>query len=550
MTGTDPAQSPTSSSDFFLTEDKAAPDEQVASVSVNNDTSPPERIETNGDLSRGEIISIVIALVFSFALVGLDQNIIATAVPAITDDFQTIEDIGWYNSVYRLTSSSFQPLFGKTYSLFPPRRVHLASLFFFGGGILLSALAPTSAVFIVGRALIGVSAAGVISGAFSIITHSFPLCKRPLYAGLGGGTEAIAGAVAPLLGGVLTDHLSWRWCFYIQLPFVLLTFVAVCACSKMPKPESRPLREKVSSLDFLGTTTFVSAITSLLLATQFGAGKYAWSNWRVILLFVLFAALLIVFFYIQHRRQEQAILPPRITISRNILFGVLFSSANNGALSIIEYYMPLYFQNARGMTATMSGINLLPIVVGLIVSVILSGYLTLIVGYYNPFMLATSILTPIANGLLTTLTQTTQIWKILVFQGLLGIGTGIGFQGPQVAVQTVLSKNDTSVGIGVIQFAQGIGPAIFIAVSQSIFLARFKKELGLAGLTERAGDLIAKGISPSSLSLNDTDRRVVSAAYAESLTQTFYLPVALSSLTVVGALGMEWRSIKLNRPGE
>jgi MFS family permease len=209
--------------------------------------------------------------------------------------------------------------------------------------------------------------------------------------------------------------------------------------------------------------------------------------------------------------------------------------------------MPLYFQNSRGMTATMSGATLLPIVIGIIVSVILSGYLTSIVGYYNPFMLATSVMTPVANGLLTTLNRTTPIWKLVIFQGLLGVGAGVGFQGPQVAVQTVLSNKDTPVGIGIIQFAQGIGPAIFIAVSQSIFLTQFEKELRTSGLTDKITGLILHGTSPPSLSMDTQDKERVSAAYAQSLTRTFYLPVTLSCLSAIGASGMEWRSVKSDR---
>lgn len=168
-----------------------------------------------------------------------------------------------------------------------------------------------------------------------------------MYAGIGGGTEAVAGACAPLIGGVLTDHLSWRWCFYLQLPLVLLTLIAASFCTKMSKPERRPMREKLSRLDIVGTTIFVSAITCLLVATQLGAAKYAWSNWRVILLFILFGIMLIAFFYLQHYRQDRAILPPRITLRRNVLFGLLFSACNNGALSIIEYYVSHSFKKLR-----------------------------------------------------------------------------------------------------------------------------------------------------------------------------------------------------------
>jgi hypothetical protein len=212
--------------------------------------------------------------------------------------------------------------------------------------------------------------------------------------------------------------------------------------------------------------------------------------------------------------------------------------------------MPLYFQFSRGMSATMSGAALLPVVVGLVVSVILSGYLTSVVGYYNPSMLATSILTPVANGLLTTLTRTTPIWKIVIFQGILGVGAGVGFQGPQVAVQAILSNKDTPVGIGIIQFAQGIGPARFVAAGQSIFLSQLKQGVENSGLTDEITDSILRGSTLSGLSMGTQDQERVSDVYARSLTRTFYLSVILSCLSAIGASGMEWRSVKSNRSVE
>lgn len=172
------------------------------------------------------------------------------------------------------------------------------------------------------------------------ITLSFPLEKRSIYAGIGGGSEAVAGVCAPLLGGLLTDHLSWRWCFFVQLPFILLTFVLVATCCKQSQDvKSVPFREKVSRLDLFGTATFVPAITSLLMAVQYGGGKYGWSNWRVVLLFNIFAMLLAAFCYLQYRRQDRATLPPGIILRRTVLLGVWFSFCNNGALSVIEYYV-------------------------------------------------------------------------------------------------------------------------------------------------------------------------------------------------------------------
>lgn len=203
------------------------------------------------------------------------------------------------------------------------------------------------------------------------------------------------------------------------------------------------------------------------------------------------------------------------------------------------WQMPIYFQIVRGTTATMSGVMLLPIAVGLIVTVLLSGFVTSTIGYYSPTMILTSIMTPVAAGLLSTLSQYSKIWKVILFQGLLGFGTGIGFQGPQVAVQTVLSKQDAPIGIAIIQFAQGIGPAIFTAAAQSLFLAR------LAHSADKP-DILGPGAFPATNT--NSDNRLVDEdmvrSYDRSLTEVFYLPTALYCLSLVGALGMEKRSVK------
>ena len=155
--------------------------------------------------------AVVLAAAITLVLVGLDNTIVATAVPAITNHFRTIADIGWYASAYRLTGCSLQFMFGKMYSLFSVKTVFLVSVSIFEVGSLISATAPTSKAFIVGRAISGIGGAGIIQGIFTMVTQSTPVRKRSLYGGLGAGIEILASCAAPMLGGVLTDKLSWRW---------------------------------------------------------------------------------------------------------------------------------------------------------------------------------------------------------------------------------------------------------------------------------------------------------------------------------------------------
>lgn len=208
--------------------------------------------------------------------------------------------------------------------------------------------------------------------------------------------------------------------------------------------------------------------------------------------------------------------------------------------------MPTYFQTVKGLSASMSGVMVLPTAAGLVVSVPLAGYLTTLIGYYSPFMLVNSIMTPPATGLLTTLNAGSNIWTYMFYQTLLGFGTGIGFQGPQVAVQATFSDSDSQIGIAIIQLAQAIGPAICVAASQTIFtsklhsyLAQFASKLDVAELTSH-GLTIPEGLSP-------WEHTVVVSAYSHALNNSFYLPVALSCVTLIGALGVEWKSLKGTR---
>jgi hypothetical protein len=161
-----------------------------------------------------KLITVVIALCFAVFLVALDNTIVATAIPRITNDFHSLDDVGWYASSYLLTTCAFQLLFGKFYTFFSIKWVFLLAIGIFELGSLICGVAPNSVALILGRAIAGVGSAGIFSGGLIIIAYSVPLEKRPIYTGLIGAMYGIASVAGPLMGGAFTDHLTWRWCFY------------------------------------------------------------------------------------------------------------------------------------------------------------------------------------------------------------------------------------------------------------------------------------------------------------------------------------------------
>lgn len=264
--------------------------------------------------------------------------------------------------------------------------VFLTSLAIFELGSLLCTIAPTSHALVLGRAVAGLGCSGLLTGVFTIIARSFPLRRRPLVGGATGAVEELASVCAPLLGGVLTDRVSWRACFGINLPLGAVSGAIIFFFFENPRlnPESGlPIKEKLKKLDLPSTAIFVPSICCLLLALQWGGATYGWSDARIIVLLVTFVVSLTGFGWLQYRRQDNATLPPRILKQRSILAGAWFAGCCNASLGVVEYYMAIYFQAVRGYSATRSGLMLLPSIIGLCIACLFAGAATTAIGYYT-----------------------------------------------------------------------------------------------------------------------------------------------------------------------
>lgn len=488
------------------------------------------------------ILCNALALVF----MGLDSSIVSTAVPSITDEFHTVADVGWYSSAFRLCACSFAFMFGKMYRLFPLRPIFLTSVAIFMCGSLLSATAPSSTVFVISRAVCGLGTAGAIQGCFYMLVRVVPLRKRPLIAGCLGAIESIASIAAPTLGGIIIGSLSWRWCFWINLPTGALSFIIIALALKMDQKDQSPLpwRQKIVELDLVGNALFVPSLTSLFLALSWAGTTYSWSSGIVIGLLVTFAVLLALFAYDQHRRGDKATLPPRILTNRSVMAGFVFSACTNSAMTVIEYYLPTYFQSIRSYTAAQSGYLMFPVLAGFLVGMLAQGAGVSAVGYYVPFMLFASSAMPVFAGLMTTFTTSTPVGRIVGYTLAMGFAGGIGFQAPQSAVQTVLPVEDTSTGLAVIIFAQSFGPAVFVAIAQTIFLNRLSGNLEVLVPGLSPGTVNDMGLTDLKSLVGEDNLERALGIFDRSLMQTWYLAVGLTCVTMVGSLGMEWRSVK------
>lgn len=506
-------------------------------------------------------LNLVAILIVTF-LHGLDLTIVAVAIPSLTNQFKTIADIGWYSAIYGLISSAMIFFFSKLYTLFDLRRMLVVSMLLFELGSVICTFAPASKVFILGRAVAALGAAGLGAGQMVFIPRFFPNHKRPIINGCVGFAQSIGLVTAPVIGGALTDAFTWRACFGINVPLGLAAAAIIAYGVKDPNPSedlALPSREKLKRIDPIGTLLVVPSVVCLMLALQWGGTKFGWGDWRIIMLLVLFAALAIAFGYVQFRQQDKAILPPQILKNRSVLAGTLFACCCNGILAVTEYYISIYFQGVRGYTATRSGVLGLPMIAGISVGAIAGAFGTTFIGYYTreyfqtsvrtiltttAFMFATSILAPIASGLITTVDLDDAPGKVAALLGFLGVAVGIGLQSPFTATMTIISSKEVAIALGVVAFGAGIGSSLSIAASATLFTERLTAEIAQYAPGVNSTLLHDHGLSDLRSSLGSDRLKEVLFGYNEAVVQTLYFPLALGLLTLVASAFMEIKSVK------
>jgi hypothetical protein len=430
------------------------------------------------------------------------------------------------------------------YTFYSTKTVFLIAILIFEVGSAICGGAPNSKAFILGRAIAGIGSAGIFSGATVIIAQIVPLAKRPIFVGLMGSVFGISSIIGPLMGGAFTDNVTWRWCFYINLPVGGFTMVVLFIFLAVPhNPQPCTWKRKILRLDPLGSVFFLPSVICFLLALQWGGTAYPWSNGRIIALFVIAGILMIAFVGVQIRLKKDATVPPHIFNQRSIISGVVYALCVGGGLISMLYTLPLWFQGVRGTSAVNSGIDTIPMVLALVVGSILSGSIITATGYYVPWMFVAAILMSTGAGLMTTFQVDTNHAAWIGYQVLFGIGIGTGMQQPSMAAQTILPMDEVSIGISLMFFAQSLGGAVFIAVAQSLF----QNYLGANLLHIQGIDvtkILAAGATGLSGAVPAAKLAQVLTLYNDGLRHSFIVAVAVSCLMIVPALTMEWRSIK------
>lgn len=492
-------------------------------------------------------------LLLTTFVVGFDSSCIATITPVLTDEFHSLCDVEWYGIAYLIPSAATIVSYGKIYKHFPAKRVYLLALGVYLVGSIVCATAQSSLNFIIGRAFAGLGSAGLIAGSNILLTRLLPLHRRPLYQGYIGGMESVAIAIGPLIGGAVTLASSWRVVFYISIPISVINGCGMLLFSRMPdntstsNAETLPTRTKLREIDIFGFALFFPCIVCLVLALSWAGVTYSWSDFRVILTLTMSGVLALGFGYWQHYQKDSATLPPRIFKQRSILFSCIFSFCNSGSLFVISYYLPIYFQAIKGANTLTSGVMTLPLVGGLIIAGIGAGYLTTWIGYFTPSMIASTVLLSVATGLISTFQPHSSVTVWVCFQLLAGLGCGLGFQQPYIAVQTIADKPDVPVALVTVGFTQRLGNIVALTVAQNIFNSQLSAELKSKAHQVDPSAVEEAGATSIVTSVPANYLPAVLKAYSTALDRVFYIAVAFACLGALGAFGTEWKSVKKDK---
>ncbi|OTB08287.1 hypothetical protein M426DRAFT_71366 [Hypoxylon sp. CI-4A] len=512
----------------------------------SKETPPAEQTDTQED-DQGQVRGFRLAIIVAALLLSIFLTIVATAVPRITDEFKSVDDIGWYAAAFFITLGVFQSIWGKAYKYFNLKMVFLTTVFLFELGSLISGVARNSIMLIIGRAIAGLGGAGTTGGIYIIMAYIVPPAQLSTYFGLIGAVFSVASVAGPLLGGVFTGQLTWRWCFYINLPVGGLAMVSIIIFFHTPKtvkPVPISVRDLILSMDIPGLTLCLGLLIAFTIAMQRGGITEPWSSSQVIGLLVGFGVMAILFGIVQWRAGENATLVTRILKQRTIAAVSAYIFFLNATNFTLVYNLPQYFQVIKGESATISGIMNLPLIVPSALFSFASGYALSRVGWYTLFLIVSAAGLTIGAGLIYTLDANSTLGEIIGYQILVGFGIGGGIQVPVTAAQSFSLPEDIPIVTTIVLFFQLVSGAIWVSISQTIFNNELVRSLAKSAPHLSSQEVFAVGATDVRNVFHGADLDHVLQAYLDGLKSSWTLSIVLAGVTFASGFAPEWKSIR------
>ncbi len=473
-----------------------------------------------------QILRVIFGILLCILLGAVDQTVVVPAVPAIAAELRGFGHLSWIVSAYLLTSTAATPIYGRLSDLYGRRALLLPAIGVFAAASVLCALAQSLAQLIAFRALQGLGGAGLMAMSQAAIADVVSPRERGRYQGYMAGVWGFASIAGPVVGGYVTDHLSWRWIFWVNLP---LSIVAMILCNRALK--MLPVRHIRARIDYLGAALLTGAIASWLVALSSGGVEVAWNSGTIYALAALGAVLLACLVW-QERRVAEPLLPPRIFVNAVITRGVLVAFFASLALFGSIFLLPLMFQLVRGADAGSSGFLVVPFLGTNAIGAYIAGSLTRRIGRIKPFLLIGVAGCVLGFGLLATASAATPSVLLVLYQVVIGSGIGMLMPSSLVVVQNAAERRDVGVVTGCLLFLRAMGGAFGSTLAGALLANRFAHALGQRGITVALdlSEIRGHGGAMSGFSPAMQD------AIHDALTSGFHLAFAACGVVMIVAL--------------
>ncbi|KXS18130.1 MFS general substrate transporter [Gonapodya prolifera JEL478] len=439
-------------------------------------TEPTPRIDGQYQYTTRETILIVSLISLSILLAALDSTIVATASPVIVSQLDGMSLYSWIGTSYMLTSTALQPLWGKLSDIFGRKRSLLFVVIVFLAGSAFCGAAPSMITLIVARAIQGIGGGGIFAITYVVVSEIVPLRERGKYTGIIASTWALASILGPLLGGVFTDTISWRWAFWINLPFGVPSILGILVFLRLPPPKGT-IRDQISRVDWVGSGLCTAAITILLLGLSLGGTTYPWSHPGVIICLILPFILIALFVVWESRYAKEPVIPMGLFTASNARYAFITTFSIGVNMFGMSYFLPLYLQVVKSYSATQSGLVSLP--ASLVVSFVImaAGFATSRTGKYLPFVWIGSIINVALTSLFLLFNETTSLGELIGVSIAQGFGMALVMQNIVLTSQTAVPDRLIGPVSSVAIFLRTIGGTVGLAVLGTVFSNAFSSHL-------------------------------------------------------------------------
>lgn len=466
------------------------------------------------------VAAVFAGLLLAMFVSSLDQTIVSTALPTIVGDLGGVDHMQWVTTAYVLASTIMMPIYGKLGDLWGRKYLFIAALTIFVCGSTVCALAPSMDGLVAGRAVAGLGGGGLIILAQAIIADVIPPRQRGKYMGIMGAVYAVSTVIGPLLGGWFVEVTGWRWLFAFEIPLALLAIAAAAAFLVKPQRSARRV-----PVDVVGMMTMAVAVSSLVLATAWGGTLYPWVSWQILGLFALSVACGVAFVLVE-RKAAEPIVPMTLFKNRNFvictLTGLFIMLGMMGTVS----YLPTFLQIVDGLSPETAGLMTTPMMAGVLVTSIATGFLATKTGRYKWMPIASCAVAAVGLVLLSTITPSTTLLMLGLFQFILGFGIGLGQQIIVLVVQNEFPHAIVGTATAANNFFREIGSTLGASLVGALFTGRLTANI--ARMVPASDHVNVDSITPAFVDgLHGAERELVAQAYSDALAPIFLYVVPL-----------------------